>query len=195
MGGRNCLGRRYKPTARHGGDPFAGRARPPGRANPLARGAERGIVADESLDPILIQVTIPHPVPMIYAALTEAGRVRGWLSDEATIEPRPGGPYRLRWTGEPRFESPGTISQLATDVDVGFSWFAPPDFADLMNGPPPRTTVYVRLQESPEGVDVTLEQGGWGTGDRWEEARSWHFHFWEERLDRLKVYLIRVAYG
>jgi len=152
-------------------------------------------VPEEPLDPILIQVTIPLPVPMIYGALVEPEKLRGWLCDEATVRPEVGGEYHLRWTSNPSFESRGAISQLTRDVDLGFGWSAPPPFAALMNGPPARTNVYVRLQESPEGVDVTLEHAGWGGSGAWEEARSWHFHFWEDRLGRLKDFLIREAYG
>jgi len=150
---------------------------------------------EENLDPILIQVTIPLPLPMIYAALVDPVRLRSWLCDEAVVEAKVGGAYRLRWAGAGPFESPGTITQLTPDVDLGFRWYAPQPFVALMNSPESRTSVYVRLQESPEGIDVTLEHSGWGSGGAWEEARSWHFHFWEERLGRLKDYLIHEAYG
>ncbi len=150
---------------------------------------------EEPLDPILIQVTIPLPIGMIHAALLDPERLRHWLCDEATVEPRVGGGYALRWTGTPAFESRGTITHLTPDVDLGFGWQAPPPFVTLMNEPSPKTAVYVRLQESPEGIDVTLEHTGWGGSPPWEEARSWHFHFWDDRLQRLKDYLIRDAYG
>ncbi len=150
---------------------------------------------EETLDPILIQVTIPLPVALIHAALVEPARLRAWLCDEAEVEPRVGGRYRLRWTGNLAFESAGTVTQLTPEVDVGFRWFSPPMFGALMNTSENGTPVYVRLQESPEGIDVTLEHAGWGSGGAWEEARSWHFHFWEDRLSRLKDYLIKDAYG
>ena len=150
---------------------------------------------EETLDPILIQVTVPLPVRMIYDALLEPTKLKGWLCDEATVEPKVGGAYNLRWTGALAFESRGTITQLTPEVDLGFPWFAPQPFVALMNQPSPKTSLYFRLQESPEGVDITLEHTGWGSGGAWEEARSWHFHFWEERLGRLKDYLIREAYG
>ncbi|MGA8710466.1 MAG: SRPBCC family protein [Thermoplasmata archaeon] len=149
----------------------------------------------EPLDPILIQVTVPLPIPMIYAAFTDAAQVKHWLADDAEVEPRANGAYHLSWKGETSFESPGKILRMTPDLDIGFSWFGPPAFVRLMNEPEPRTQVYVRLQESPEGIDVTLEHEGWGASDEWEEARSWHFHFWDERLDRLKDYLIKTAYG
>ncbi len=149
----------------------------------------------EPLDAILIQVTVPLPVPMIYSALTGPEQLRGWLCDRAEVTPEAGGSYRLGWDAPVRFESPGKVLTMTPDVDLGFSWYGPPEYARLMNEPSARTSVYVRLQESPEGVDVTLEHTGWGSGEAWEEARSWHFHFWEERLRQLKDYLIKAAYG
>ena len=150
---------------------------------------------DEALDPILIQVTIPLPIGMIYGALVDGARLQSWLCDRATVEPKVGGRYDLAWTGSPAFESRGTITQLTQDVDIGFGWQAPEPFDTLMNVPGRTTTVYLRLQESPEGIDVTFEHAGWGSTAEWEEARSWHFHFWAERLQRLKDYLIKEAYG
>jgi uncharacterized protein YndB with AHSA1/START domain len=149
----------------------------------------------EELDPILIQVTIPLPTSMIFAALTDPVQLKGWLCAEATVEPRVGGRYDLTFVGETPFVSHGSITRMTPDVEVGFTWGAPPAYADLMNGEPPKTNVYVRLQDSPEGIDVTLEHIGWGSGPQWEEARSWHFHLWDDRLREFKSFLIRSAYG
>jgi uncharacterized protein YndB with AHSA1/START domain len=152
-------------------------------------------VPDEPLDPILVQVTVPLPIPMIHAAFTDPTQMQGWLCDEAHVAPKVGGEYRLAWKEPIAFESAGKILQLTPDVDIDFSWLAPPEFAALMNDPEPKTHVYIRLQESPEGIDVTLEHVGWGSGEAWEDARSWHFHLWDDRLHRLKDYLIKAAYG
>lgn len=149
----------------------------------------------EDLDPILIQVTVPLPIPMIYAAFTDPAQLKGWLADDAQVTAGVGGTYHLSWKGATPFESPGKILRMTADLDIGFSWYGPPPFDHLMNLPEPRTHVYVRLQESPEGIDVTLEHEGWGPREAWEDARSWHFHFWDERLGRLKDYLIKAAYG
>ena len=150
----------------------------------------------DALDPILIQVTIPLPVPMIYAAFTDPAKLKAWLDDDAEVTAEVGGAYHLSWKGAAPHESPGKITRMAPDLDIGFTWYGPPPFVSLMNQPEPKTQVYVRLKESPEGVDVTLEHEGWNGGsEAWEEARSWHFHFWDERLNRLKDYLIKAAYG
>ena len=155
-----------------------------------------GGTASFRLDPILIQVTIPLPVPMIYSALVDPQTLSLWLCQTARVGPGVGSEYDLTF-GEPSvFTSSGRILQRTTDLDLGFSWRGPPEFAALMNGPSsPSSRVYLRLQESPEGVDVTLEHSGRGSGDAWEAARSWHFHFWEDRLQRLKDHLIKTAYG
>lgn len=148
----------------------------------------------DDLDPILIQTTIPLPPAMIFAALTDAAQLAAWLQAEARIEPHVGGRYELTFRSEPPFTSRGTVTHWTPDVDVGFTWQGPAPFEELMNGEHP-TQVYVRLQESPEGIDVTLEHTGWKSGDAWEEARSWHFHFWDEALRRLKEQTLKAAYG
>ncbi|HLM70443.1 MAG TPA: SRPBCC domain-containing protein, partial [Thermoplasmata archaeon] len=121
----------------------------------------------EGLDPILIQVTIPLPIPMIYAAFTDPTQLKGWLADDAQVAPSIGGTFHLSWKGETPFDSPGKVVRMTPNLDIGFSWFAPPAYARLMNQPEPKTQVYVRLQESPEGIDITLEHEGWGASDEW----------------------------
>ena len=149
----------------------------------------------EELDPILIQTTIPHPIEMVHAAFLDPPKIQGWLADAAEVEPRVGGTYALGWNGPPPHQSRGTVTELTAGVDVGFSWLGPPEFDELMNRPSPKTRVYVRLQESPEGIDVTLEHQSWGSGEAREAARSWHFQFWHEHLQRLKETLLKDAYG
>ncbi len=132
---------------------------------------------------------------MIFKAFVEPEQLTGWLAKRAVVTAQVGGPYELEFDGETPFTSRGTVRTITPDVDVGFDWQAPAAFAGLMNDPTPKTHVYVRLQESPEGIDVTLEHAGWGSGEAWEEARSWHFHFWDEHLAALKDFLIKQAYG
>ncbi len=152
-------------------------------------------MVDEGLDPILIQVTIPLPVPMIFSAFTDPAKLSNWLCAGAHIDLRLGGGYHLRFSNGDSFESRGTITTLTPDLDIGFTWEGPATYAELLNRPKPKTSVYVRLQDSPEGIDVTLEHSGWLSGEEWEDARSWHFHLWDERLTRLKEYLLKAAYG
>jgi uncharacterized protein YndB with AHSA1/START domain len=152
-------------------------------------------MAEEELDPILIQVTIPLPLAMIHGAFLDDDILTQWMCDSAHVEARVGGAYEVGWAGETPFTSQGRVTSLTPEVDLGFTWFGPPAFDELMNRPEPKTGIYVRLQESPEGIDVTLEHHGWGSGAAWEGARSWHFQLWDDRLHRLKDYLLKAAYG
>jgi len=148
------------------------------------------------LDPILIQVTIPLPIPMIFQALVEEKQLERWLCERAVVEPRAGGRYELTFSATTiPFTSVGTIRRITPGVELGFTWQVPPQLAGGLAEPAGRSEVYIRLQESPEGIDVTLEHGGWTDTDDGAEARSWHFHLWDERLDELKAYLVKAAYG
>jgi uncharacterized protein YndB with AHSA1/START domain len=150
-------------------------------------------VADEPLDPILIQVTVALPQAMVFGAFADPEKIHGWLAAVARVEPKVGGLYELEFTDSPAFVSLGLVTHYTPPADIGFTWQPPPLYADGV-GPGP-SHVYVRLAESPEGIDVTLEHSGWPATAPGEEARSWHFHFWDERLSRFKEYLIRAAYG
>jgi uncharacterized protein YndB with AHSA1/START domain len=150
-------------------------------------------VADELLDPILIQVTVPLPQAMVFGAFADATKVREWLAPVARIEPKVGGLYELEFTEPIGFSTLGRITHYTPDTDIGFTWRAPPLYADGVG--PGESVVYVRLQDSPEGIDVTLEHSSWPATLPGEEARSFHFHLWDERLHGFKDYLMRAAYG
>jgi uncharacterized protein YndB with AHSA1/START domain len=159
---------------------------------------QRRAMNQPDLDPILIQVTIPLPIPMIFAALTEAKQLSGWMCDAASVEPRVGGRYELTFDSEEiPFVSRGHITRLTPEHEIGFTWVPPTAFDPNAPGAPAAapSEVYVRLQESPEGIDVTLEHSGWRNSEAGEEARSWHFRLWDARLHELKDYLLKAAYG
>ncbi|HZY70248.1 MAG TPA: SRPBCC domain-containing protein [Thermoplasmata archaeon] len=152
-------------------------------------------MAADDQDPILIQITVPLPTAMILGAFTDATQLAGWLCTEAEVEPKAGGRYDLTFSEPEAFTSHGTVTALTPEVDIGFTWEPPAAYRALLATRGDASTVYVRLQESPEGIDVTLEHAPWGAGDEWEEARSWHFRLWDERLHGLKEFLLKAAYG
>jgi uncharacterized protein YndB with AHSA1/START domain len=154
-------------------------------------------MAPSELDAILVQVTIPLPIPMIFSAFTESKQLGEWMCDSALVEAREGGRYELHFDSETiPFVSKGTVTRYTANLEVGFTWTPPPAFdPNPTPGSGRPSEVYVRLQESPEGIDVTLEHAGWPSTEAGEEARSWHFRIWDERLHELKDYLLKAAYG
>jgi len=156
-----------------------------------------GPVTPDDLDPILVQVTIPLPIAMVYQAFIDVKQLSTWLSDGASVVPEVGGRYELRFDEEPApFTSRGTILRLAPEHELEFEWIPSPLYEPAVRASKAgRSTVYVRFQESPEGIDVTLEHDGWPDSDPGAEARGWHFRFWDERLTELKAHLLKTAYG
>ena len=78
-------------------------------------------MVEEALDPILIQVTIPLPVPMVFSALLEPKALESWLCDSARVTPEVGGEYVLTWKDPKGFTSAGVIETIHPDVDLQFS--------------------------------------------------------------------------
>jgi uncharacterized protein YndB with AHSA1/START domain len=144
-------------------------------------------------DDILLQVTPALPLADVWRGLVEPPHLEKWLAPRVNVELREGGAFELFWDPEDpdRNSTRGCrILRLRSEEELAFSWKAPPPFDGLMNHMDPLTEVQIRVAPCPEGIDVTLEHRGWRAGPEWEEARSWHFHFWEETLYRFRDYLM-----
>ncbi len=144
-------------------------------------------------DDILLQVTPALPIADVWEGLVEPRHLTHWLAPRVHLELVEGGAFELFWDEEspPRNSTAGCrILRLRDQDEIAFTWKGPPAFEALMNRREHLTEVQIRVSPCPEGIDVTLEHKGWGAGEEWEEARSWHFHYWDETLHRLKDYLM-----
>ena len=144
-------------------------------------------------DDILIQVTPALPISDVWQGLVEPQHLEKWLAPRVHVEPEEGGAFELFWdSASPSQNSTEgcRILRFRPEDELAFTWKGPPAFARLMNGPGDLTEVQIRVSPCPEGIDVTLEHRGWKAGPEWEEARSWHFHFWDDVLHRFKDYLM-----
>lgn len=144
-------------------------------------------------DDILIQVTPALPIADVWQGLIEAPHLEKWLAPKVKVDLREGGAFELFWEpANPTHNSTlgCTITSLRDQDEIGFTWKAPPQFDRLMNHVTPLTDVQIRIAPCPEGIDVTLEHRGWRAGEAWEEARSWHFRYWDDTLHRFKDYLM-----
>ncbi len=65
-------------------------------------------------------VELAHPPVKVWAALTTAEGLGAWFGDEATIDLRPGGSARMRWTGGFTADMGGERVEEATVF--GFTW-------------------------------------------------------------------------
>ena len=144
-------------------------------------------------DDILIQVTPRLPISDVWDGLIRPEHLVKWFAPRVHIEAYEGGSFELFWDEEdpPRNSTQGCRFLTYKDqAEMTFTWKAPPAYADLMNSIEPLTTVNLRVDACPEGIDVTLEHRGWKPGDRWEEARAWHFHYWDRTLHGFRDYIM-----
>jgi uncharacterized protein YndB with AHSA1/START domain len=146
------------------------------------------------LEPIQIGVTIPGPADRIFKALVQQQPLETWMCDDALVEPRVGGRFELTFSsGTIPFTSRGRITRIEPGRELAFTFQGPTHLQGGIAAPEDRAQVYLRLRESPEGVEVMCEQGGWIDSEAGEEAKAWHRRHWEERLDSLRAYLTEEA--
>jgi uncharacterized protein YndB with AHSA1/START domain len=65
-------------------------------------------------------VEVAHPPGKVWAALTTAEGLGAWFGDEATIDLRPGGAARMRWSSGFRVEM--RVERVEEPTVFGFTW-------------------------------------------------------------------------
>lgn len=111
-----------------------------------------------------------------------------WLTAEANVEARVGGPYELFWVPEDR-ENNSTIGCRVTAVAPGqliaFQWRSPEQFKAFANGADPLTHAVVLFAPEGTGTRVHVVHSGWRSGPEWEEARVWQERAWTAAFRKL----------
>jgi uncharacterized protein YndB with AHSA1/START domain len=104
-----------------------------------------------------------HPVPDVWAALTEPARLREWLAD-ADVELRRGGAVQLRWLNTDDEGNHAVMDATVTELD-------PPRLLEIAGEPhgtlrfelaedgPATALVFTVTRPAPEGTDMVLP--GW----------------------------------
>nr|WP_028986977.1 SRPBCC domain-containing protein [Thermicanus aegyptius] len=135
------------------------------------------------------EITIAAPVNLVWWAWTRSDRITTWFAPKAMIEAKPGGSFELYFDPS-NPDSMSTKGCVFTSVEpmrkLGFTWKGPDDFADVMNEDDSLTRVDVTFSEQNGSTYVVVEHKGWGEGELWEKARSWHEMAWTGVLDSLK---------
>lgn len=112
----------------------------------------------------------------VYAYLTDAERWARWQGQEATIEARPGGLFRMvMGTGQC---ARGQFVELVPDERVVFTW----GWIDQPDLPPGSTTVEIDLEQRDGGTLIRLTHRG-----LLPDQREVHQMGWDHYLERLVV--------
>lgn len=147
--------------------------------------------------PFSVEVSVHLVVPpgQVFPYLTDPARYVRWMGVEATLEPVPGGNYRVRMPDG--FEAAGAFLGVEPPDRVVFTWgFASQEASELVKHEAARTNpmpagstrVTVRLVPEDGGTRLTLRHDDLPT----VELRDGHRVAWETYLQRL---VIRTAGG
>ena len=128
---------------------------------------------------------LAHPPGQVWTALTTAEGLGAWFGDEATIDLRPGGSARLKWTGGPtadlreeRVEEPAVFA---------FTW----QIFGLPDDDPRRTYVEFTLEPAGAGTRLRVVETGFAQlpEDAYRKAYDANTQGWTSELDELAEYL------
>jgi uncharacterized protein YndB with AHSA1/START domain len=128
-------------------------------------------------EPVVVERLVKAPPEAVFAFFTDPRRWLRWQGVDATIEPRPGGTFRVNVQGD------GYASGVVLEVDVPrrfvFTWgWEMPDNPV----PPGSTTVEIELLPDPAGTLVRLTHR-----DLPEPTRPPHAEGWAHYVDRLAI--------
>jgi uncharacterized protein YndB with AHSA1/START domain len=130
-------------------------------------------------------VEIARPPAKVWAALTTAEGLGAWYGNEATIDLRPGGAARMKWTDgftvdmrEERVEEPTVF---------GFTW----QIYGLPEDDPRRTYVEFILEPTGTGARLTVVESGFAQlpEGAHREAYDGNTRGWASELGELVDYL------
>ena len=130
-------------------------------------------------------VEIARPPRQVWAALTTAEGLAAWFGHEATIDLRPGGAARMRWTDGSTVEM--RVERAEEPTVFAFTW---PVYG-LPDGDPRRTYVEFTLAADGPGTRLTVVESGFAQlpEDAHGKAYDGNVQGWARELAELVDYL------
>ena len=129
---------------------------------------------------------LAHPPERVWAALTTAEGLAAWFGNEATIDLRPGGSARMRWTEE-GFTAQMRVERVEEPRVFGFTW----GIYGLPEDDPRRTYVEFTLEPVGAGTRLTMVESGFAQlpEDAYRKAYGGNAEGWAKELGELAAYL------
>jgi uncharacterized protein YndB with AHSA1/START domain len=113
----------------------------------------------------------------VFAYFTDPVRLVAWMGTEATIDPRPGGICRIRFSDEATML--GRFREIEPPRRLALTW----GWEQALFGVAPESTV-VEVTLAPEGDETILRLAHERLPD---EARGFHLAGWQHHLPRLAI--------
>ena len=131
-------------------------------------------------------VKLAHPPAKVWAALTTAEGLGAWFGNEATIDLRPGGAARMRWTEE-GFTAEMRVERVEEPTVFGYTW----QIYGLPADDPRRTYVEFTLEPAGASTRLTVVESGFAQlpEDAHRKAYDGNTQGWAKELGELVAYL------
>jgi uncharacterized protein YndB with AHSA1/START domain len=132
------------------------------------------VVADTVLE---VQRRLAGSPPDVFGFLTDQARYARWMGRSATLDPRPGGVYRVEMSDD--VIAQGSYVELIPHSLIVFTWgwVGSPDI------PPGSSRVTIQLEPDGDGTLLTLTHSGLPD----DTAVAMHREGWDMYLDRLEL--------
>jgi uncharacterized protein YndB with AHSA1/START domain len=130
-------------------------------------------------------VELAHAPGKVWAALTTAEGLAAWFGDKATIDLRPGGSARMRWSSG--FTVEMRVERVEEPRTFGFTW----QIYGLPEDDPRRTYVEFTLEPAGAGTRLTVVESGFAQlpEDAYRTAYDGNTKGWASELGELAGYL------
>jgi uncharacterized protein YndB with AHSA1/START domain len=122
------------------------------------------------------EVRVEAAPEVVFEYFVDSERMVRWMGVEATLDPSPGGIFRVDING--RHVARGRYVEIVPSERVVFTWGWEDDGHPV---PPESSTVEVELV--PDGAATIVRLRHYGLAD--DEQRTNHAHGWEHYLERL----------
>jgi uncharacterized protein YndB with AHSA1/START domain len=125
------------------------------------------IAADQTAGPdteLVIQVTVPAPLPDVWRAFTTKEGLSTWLAPDVSVDLRAGGDWIVHFPGS---TGGGTIVSFIPQHQLVICALAPDKFPTVRAR---RTQAVFDFQPRGKTTVVRLTQTGWQRGAEWDAA-------------------------
>ena len=131
-------------------------------------------------------IELASPPALVWEALTTAGGLSAWFSDQVTIDLHPGGKAQMIW--DDAHAPVMRVERVEPMTVFGFSW--PLDDGTTEDAVP-RTYVEFTLEPVGEGTRLTVVESGFAQlpDDTYGTTYAGHAEGWVRELDELVSHL------
>jgi uncharacterized protein YndB with AHSA1/START domain len=117
-----------------------------------------------STQALVIELSIPAPLPEVWRAFTTQEGLSSWLAPDVSVDLKPGGDWLVKFPGS---TAGGTIVSFVPEKELVISALAPDRFPHVRAA---RTRAVFAFSANGNNTIVRLTQTGWQAGKEWDAA-------------------------